>query len=258
MTLLYIIIISLFILGWSNTAPFRLDKKGNYETVSVVVACKNEKTRIPQLLESLLAQNYQNFELIIIDDNSTDDTILEIEKYGQKLKNMLICKATGNGKKDALKQGILLAKGELIITTDADCITPPNWIETILNFQAKNNSDLIVCPTVLLETKNLFSRIQKLEFTSLIITSAGSAKMGMPILCNGANLAFKKNAWIKSQGELHQEELSGDDIFLLQSINKRGGRIMFLKSKQALVKTRGAETISKFILLKCSFIDINS
>jgi cellulose synthase/poly-beta-1,6-N-acetylglucosamine synthase-like glycosyltransferase len=81
----------------------------------------------------------------------------------------------------------------------------------------------------------------------LVASGAGAAGAGMPVLCNGANLAFTKSTWLQSQGDLHNEELSGDDVFLLLSIKKRGGVIRFLKSESAIVKTESAKSFGDFI-----------
>jgi cellulose synthase/poly-beta-1,6-N-acetylglucosamine synthase-like glycosyltransferase len=155
--------------------------------------------------------------------------------------------AKGHGKKNALKEGITLAKSNLIITTDADCMPSYHWVEAIATFHMRFPCDLIICPVGLSDKDDLFSRIQALEFSSLAGTAAGSAGIGMPILCNGANLAFTKRIWLRSQHNLHDEEQSGDDIFLLESVKKLGGKIRFLKSEAAFVKTKPPKSIGEFI-----------
>ena len=69
----------------------------------------------------------------------------------------------------------------------------------------------------------------------------------MPILCNAANLAFTKQTWLRSKEDLHEELISGDDIFLLQSVKRRGGEIIFLKSESAFVTAQSAKSFSEFI-----------
>jgi cellulose synthase/poly-beta-1,6-N-acetylglucosamine synthase-like glycosyltransferase len=65
-------------------------------------------------------------------------------------------------------------------------------------------------------------------------------------LCNGANLAFKRGVWLENKENLHTEQTSGDDVFLLESVKKRGGKIRFLKSKNVLVTTEGAKNVRHF------------
>jgi len=215
-------------------------------SLSVVVACRNEEVHLPRLLKSLVQQSYQHFELILINDHSTDTTAELLAEVSGFLNPVTCIHASKNGKKNALREGILRAKGDLIVTTDADCIPATTWLETILRFQEFSPSDLIICPVKMTNNSSVFSRLQALEFTALIASGAGASGAGMPILCNGANLAFSKVAWLKSQADLHMEEQSGDDIFLLQSIKKRGGVIRFLKSESAFVTTGSSETLTEF------------
>lgn len=196
---------------------------------------------------SLLEQSHQDFELILIDDHSSDQTrtIMELELKG--LRQVKIIEADGFGKKKALKQGILAAQGSLIITTDADCIPNKSWIETIIDFYCQNPCDLIIGPVKLKGDGTIFSNLQELEFATLVASGAGAAGIKRPILCNAANLAFTKQAWLENQGALREDLISGDDIFLLESIKRRGGKILFLKSTAAFVSTRPAKNITDFV-----------
>ena len=99
--------------------------------------------------------------------------------------------------------------------TDADCLPSYHWLESIACFQRRNDCDMIICPVKLSGKDTFFSYIQILEFTSLVASAAGASGVGMPILCNGANLAFKKSVWNACLRDLHLEEQSGEDIFLL-------------------------------------------
>jgi len=141
----------------------------------------------------------------------------------------------------------LRASGNLIITTDADCKPAKTWIETIARFQAEFPSDLIVCPVKLSDESGFFARLQQVEFTALAASTIGAIGAQIPIMCNGANLAFTKSAWLESRADLKPDEPSGDDIFLLQSIKQRGGTIRFLRSERAFVETRSAENLRAFV-----------
>ncbi len=246
---LYCLLIVIFIFGWRNI--FSYEPKGIDELdfmVSVVVPCKNEQENILKLITCLSQQSYQNFELIVINDHSTDTTRNHILKAQKTFNNIQLIDAFGYGKKNALKEGITSAKSNLIITIDADCLPSFHWLEAIACFYKRFPSDLIICPVGLSDKDDLFLRVQALEFSSLVGVAAGSTGAGMPILCNGANLAFTKDIWLKSQYNLHDEEQSGDDIFLLESVKKMKGRIRFLKSEAGFVKTRPPETIKEFII----------
>jgi len=255
LTALYLILIRIFRKGWDKTFLFRLKKseKEYFSRISIVAACKNEEKNLPDLINALKAQTYQDFELILINDHSTDRTEEIMQQSLGFFQNAVYINSQGKGKKSALAEGIERASGDLIITTDADCTPKKTWVETIAGFQAKYSADLIVCPVRLSDEKGLekpkeiFARLQQIEFASLIASAAGAVGAQMPIMCNGANLAFTKKAWLESRADLKPEEPSGDDIFLLQSIKKRGGNICFLRSEKAFVETKPSENLRTFI-----------
>jgi len=246
--ILYFVLIAVFFIGWRRLNAFV--PRGNEQLhtgLSVVVACRNEENHIRQLIGCLAQQSYQNFELILVNDHSKDATKYHIEESQKVFPKIKLVDAIGFGKKNAIKEGILISTNELIVTTDADCLPSYHWLESIVCFSKRYPSDLIICPVKLSWQKGLFSQLQILEFITLIATAAGSAGSGMPVLCNGANLAFTRNSWLRSQEDLHNEHMSGDDMFLLESIKKRGGVIRFIKSESAFVITSQAKTLWKFI-----------
>jgi len=247
-SILYFILVLVFIIGWKWTPDF--EPNGNESVnilISIVIPCKNEEPFLRKLLSNLAQQSYQNFELILVNDHSTDRTRIIIEQVQTTFAKIQLVDAIGFGKKNALKEGIQFATGNLIVTTDADCVPSYHWLESIVCFQYQNPSDLIICPVKLSKSTTFFSRLQTLEFASLVASGAGAAGASMPILCNGANLVFTRKAWLTSQDDLHEEEPSGDDIFLLQSIKKQGGVIRFLKSESAIVVAESAETFAGFL-----------
>jgi len=245
---LYFILITIFFVGWKRINAFV--PKGNEQLkslVSVVVPCRNEENYVRRLIACMAQQSNQNFELILVNDHSVDATRNYIKAAQLQYPKIQLIDAIGYGKKNALKEGILKSNGDIIITTDADCMPSYHWLESIASYQRRYDCDLIICPVKLSGKDSFFSYIQILEFTSLVASAAGAAGMGMPILCNAANLAFKKDVWLACHKGLHEEEPSGDDVFLLECIKKRGGKIRFLKSESAFVTTRQAGTLLDLI-----------
>ncbi len=247
--LIYSFLIISFVVGWNKISCFVIDDTQLTQKPTIICPIKNEKEHLPTLVKALESQTYQNFELIFVDDNSTDGSWEFLQKLnfnhfpfdGKTVKN------NGKGKKKAIKTAIENTENELIITLDADCIPNKKWLETIVAFYEKKKSDLIVCPIVINKGKSFLSKFQRLEFVSLVGSGAGAVGIGKPILCNGANLAFKRKEWLKSEKDLHFNEASGDDIYLLQSIKKRGGKIDFLKNKNTIVTTQPKETVKGFV-----------
>jgi len=228
--------------------PYKSDLPSDL-LVSVIVACRNEQKNLPSLLSFLSAQNYDadKFEVIIIDDNSADSTF-NIASEFSGIRNLIAIRNPGNGKKSAIKTGVDACKGELVITTDADCTMRSRWITTIASYYSEYKPEMIICPVTLKGGKGFFRRFQELEFLSLQGITAGTAMQGNPVMCNGANLAFTKKAFKNNSINLHAEKMSGDDVFLLHSLKQnKSSRILWLESNDALVKTCSSETWSSFI-----------
>jgi poly-beta-1,6-N-acetyl-D-glucosamine synthase len=217
--------------------------------VSVIISCRNEQENLPVLLDCIVSQDYPQelFEVLIVDDNSTDKTF-EAASENDGLVKILILKNKGKGKKHAIRTGIDAASGRLIITTDADCRMGKSWIKTIAAFYEKHRPDMIICPVQLNAGKGFFGRFQELEYLSLQGITAGTAMAGNGIMCNGANLAFTREAYLNNKDKLHFELATGDDIFLLHSLKKEPhSKIVWLESTEAAVTTASSSTISSFL-----------
>ncbi len=217
--------------------------------ISVVVACHNEQKTLPLLLKSIESQNYPKdlFEVIIVDDNSSDETLKIAEEFIGKV-NIVALSNKGKGKKQALRTGITASNGKLIITTDADCTMEKNWIRTIVGFYEINNAEMIISPVTITSGRGFSGRFQELEFLSLQGITAGSASSGKASMCNGANLAFTRDAYLKHSDNLHDEINTGDDVFFLHSMKKEGGsKIFWLESPDARVTTESSSTFSSFL-----------
>ncbi len=223
---------------------------------SVIIACRDEENNLPVLLHDLSLQEYdpELFEVIVIDDKSSDKTF-EIASGFNGLRNLKVLKNTGTGKKRAIRTGILASGASLIITTDADCRLGRGWLSTITSFYAKNNPEMIICPVKLESKSGFFQRFQELEYLSLQGVTAGTAGEGNPVMCNGANLAFTKEVYIKNSGNLHDEMPSGDDVFLLHSIKRdTANKIMWLESMEAIVTTRLQNKAGSYIRQRVRWI----
>jgi glycosyltransferase involved in cell wall biosynthesis len=224
--------------------------------ISVVVACRNESDNILKVLKDIALQDYPAslFEVIIVDDNSGDQTF-NIASGFTDINNLKVLKNKGSGKKMAVASGVDSAKGDLILTTDADCSMGKRWINSIASFYSLYKPDLIICPVVLKSSQWFFGKFQELEFLSLQGVTAGTAIAGTSTMCNAANLAFTKEVYLKHSKNLHYEISSGDDVFLLHSVKKdKGSRIMWLESREATVTASASGTISLFLSQRSRWI----
>jgi biofilm PGA synthesis N-glycosyltransferase PgaC len=224
--------------------------------ISVIAACRNEEDNLPSLLFDIAGQEYNpdNFEFIIIDDNSSDSTFEVASRY-TGIKHMKVLKNNGNGKKQAIKTGVRASYGRVIVTTDADCRMGEKWIGTIASLYDERHPDMIICPVKLENRQGFFGKFQELEYLSLQGITAGTAAAGNPVMCNGANLSFLKTAFDKHADNLHDELVSGDDIFLLHNLkNESWKKIIWLESPEATVTTRASETLWSFLNQRARWI----
>jgi poly-beta-1,6-N-acetyl-D-glucosamine synthase len=224
--------------------------------LSVVVACRNEEKNIHFLLNDLEGQNYPTelFEVIIVDDHSSDRTADIVSSFNG-LNNIRVIINNGKGKKQALRSGIIAARGDLILTTDADCRLKRNWVRTISGFYEKSGTDMIIAPVMTVPGNGFFSRFQELEFLSLQGITAGAAMMKEPVMCNGANLAFKKESYLSHSDNLHDEINSGDDVFLLHSLKEDSQTtILWIESPDALISTTPVSTLESFFKQRSRWI----
>ena len=253
-TISYLIVIGIITYGWFKLSLSIVEKdKSEKVDLSIVIAVRNEAENIEKLLKQLVRQNYNNnnYEIIIIDDHSTDSTYDLIGQFININKdiNIKVIQATGDGKKNALKEGIDTSSAQLIVTTDGDCNVKQGWLESIVNYYNSSNCRLIIGPVVYENEKTFLQKFFSLDFASLVASGAGSAGAGLPLMGNGANLAFERNIYTSNINSNKSEKyVSGDDVFLIHNVAQKYGAkaIGFLRNNDAIVSTLPPQDISKF------------
>jgi len=179
-------------------------------------------------------------EFILVDDFSEDRTF-------QLLKNSTIdvrvLRSDKEGKKFAIKKGVLHAKHDFILTTDADCRFSSDWINSMISPFLQNDIYLVSGPVAYANLQNTFDKLQALEFMSLIGSGAGAIGVEKAFMCNGANMAFRKSIF----SSVNEYIASGDDVFLLHHVKSNGGKIAFVKERAAIVFTNAKPSIKTFI-----------
>lgn len=248
--IVYLGVIGSFYYGWIKLKPF--SSKENHTTipVSVIIPVRNEQSNLANLVKSLYSQNYNPncTEIIIVDDHSTDKSAGIASSLLKETDKVLKLPKNKKGKKAALWEGIVSSRGELLITTDADCIHDPEWLQIIVNCYATQKPSLILAPVMANEPVNFFESMQQLEMLSLLGSTAGAASIHKAIMCNGANLAFPK-AVIKEFQPIYTNEkiASGDDMFVLEKVKKQYPQgLSFIKSIEATVTTKIAANLKQF------------
>ena len=251
---LYLICIGAFTYGLSLYRTRRdaaLPRHGI--NVSILIAARNEGTNIEKLLQSLNNQSFDknHFEVILVDDHSDDDTS-EVSEHFRVLHpemNLKLLKATGSGKKQAISQALHAADNELVMVTDADCELPERWIESMVGYFVQNNLKMLLGPVLLSPANTLFEKLQVLEHLSLIASTAGSAAIGIPVMCNGANMMYDRQAALDVEKYRTDMKIaSGDDMFLMEQFIKHYGSdsVKFLLDNEAIVKTETKPNLKSF------------
>ncbi len=225
---------------------------------SIVISARNEAGFISQCLQSIINQNYnsENFEIIVINDHSTDDTLeilnqfkiqhsIPIHRDNISIINLADFDKIDN-KKQAITKGIEQAKFDYIILTDADCTRGNNWLKTINQFINISNAKMVYAP-VEFAAKNIFEKLQALEFAGLVGVGAAAMELKYPNMCSAANLIFEKKVFFEVNGYAdNMHVISGDDEFLMHKIFKKyPNQVQFLHQKEAIVLTGANGTLSQ-------------
>ena len=223
--------------------------------ISIIIPARNEEQNIALCLQSVLDQTYPAnlFEIIVVDDHSTDNTAEIVESFNKENIHCIFLKefVTDNlnsYKKKAIEIAITQSTGDLIVTTDADCFMGNNWLQTIASFYETYKPAFIAAPVAINCNNRFFAIFQALDFMTLQGITGASVYKKMHSMCNGANLAYEKIAFKEVGGFKGIDNIaSGDDMLLMHKIYQRyPDRILFLKSKEAIVQTKPMDTWKGF------------
>lgn len=243
--------------GLYNSESLPADFHHTLPFVSVIIAARNEEKNIEECLKSLAKQSYPVtlFEVIVVNDHSEDMTadIINRLKAESGLQVVLLENEGNNGKKAAIKKGILSSRGEYLLFTDADCRVSSDWILSITECFIIKNPVFITGPVMLSNTNGFFNAFQCLEFSSLIASTAGSIAVDKPVMANGANMAYSKHHYLKMLEEkkdvMEEKFASGDDVFTMFSMKYTFGaeKITFLHSLKGMVFTSAKENLKALL-----------
>ena len=253
----YAVLIVYYRQSWLSIPNFKLAADaGPITKISIIIPARNEEENIDTCLDSIIHQNYpiHLFEVLVIDDHSTDNTSKVVLGYSDKnvkliaLKDFIEPGEINSYKKKAIEIAIQQSTGELIVTTDADCIAPNNWLSTIASFYEERNPEFIVMPVAIHCSNRFIEIFQTLDFMTLQGITGASVHKKFHSMCNGANLAYTKKAFIAVDGFKGIDKIaSGDDMLLLHKIYTRyPDGIAYLKSTEAIIQTQPVHSVGQF------------
>lgn len=216
---------------------------------SIIIPARNEEEQITNCLQTVLTQQYPShlFEVIIINDHSTDNTAGIVQSFQQQhsnlrlinLQELLDGKQLNSYKKKAIELAIMQAKGDWIITTDADCRVKPYWLHAFATFIKEQQALFVAAPVKFINTGSFLSIFQCLDFMTLQGITIASVSNGFHSMCNGANLAYNKQVFFEAGGFAGVDNIaSGDDMLLMHKVyRKYPQQVKFLLSKQVITET---------------------
>ncbi|RKE98275.1 glycosyltransferase [Ichthyenterobacterium magnum] len=210
--------------------------------ISVLICAKNEAENLKQFLPSILEQEYQNFEVVLINDDSTDETLKVMEAFKEKHSSIKIVnvktieKFWGN-KKYALTLGIKAATHNFLLFTDADCKpVSRHWISE-MSSHFSNTKSIVIGYGAYKKIKGSFLN-KLIRFETLLSATQyfSYAILGQPYMAVGRNLAYRKETFFVANGFMnHMEIKSGDDdLFINQVSNKLNTSISISKNSFTL------------------------
>jgi len=252
LTLIYALFIALMCLGLARLKPVAVN--GSRPFVTVIVPARNEEATLPYLLDSLACQSYPRelYEVVVINDHSTDETRQVAAGYASNHQNIRVfdlhdLAKNSSPKKLAIAQGIIRSKGEIILTTDADCLVPQRWIEILVGHFGENTG-AVMSWLQIKSRASLLNRIDAMDSFALVLIGAGAVGLGLPFVANAANFGYRKKVFEEVNGFQGIEQfVSGDDdLFLLKMRRKTNWQVAFANDPAACVWTRPASTWKHF------------
>lgn len=222
--------------------------------VSVLAAARNEAAHLPHVLESLTAQQYPNYELIVVDDRSVDETPTLLEGWQRRDQRVRSVRVTtepeGRSPKiEALKHGVAVARGDLLLFTDADCTVSREWIKHMVALFTPDVGAVVGYVELDAPNKTLIEQVQVFDYFAMMAVAAGATKLGWTVGAAGASMGYRRSAYDAVGGfEAFPKDIMSDDMALIQRVVDRTAyRVAFCDDRQAVVRSAAVPTLRQFI-----------
>lgn len=238
MAFLLVILIQLFFYGvffrrLITYKPQNISEKRTFEPISVVISARNEFENLTRFLPQILAQDYPDFEVVVVNDCSDDETaelLDEMARHNPKLKPVHLRQSLNffQGKKFPLSMGIKSAKNDLLVLTDADCYPESDqWLRTMAAAYSPQ-TEVVIAYGPYQSAKNLLNRLIRYDTLHIAIQYLSFALAGLPYMGVGRNLSYRKSLFMRNKGfTSHYKIASGDDdLFIHQVANKHNTSVL--------------------------------
>ena len=201
--------------------------------LSVIICARNEARNLRRFLPSILEQDYSNYEVIVVNDCSQDDTEVVLKRFCQKYEHLRTTflredEKFVHGKKLALTVGIKAAQFEYVVLTDADCqAVSKNWLKQIAASLGKKS--IVLGYGGFLQRKGFLNRLIRFDTLWIALQYLSFAKSGLPYMGVGRNLAYHKSLFFGVKGFASHARLESgdDDLFINQVANHRNTTVLY-------------------------------
>ncbi|QZK89270.1 glycosyltransferase [Flavobacterium sp. CHNK8] len=238
--LLYCLAILALIYGFKKVTTINYLGLKPKTKFSIIVPFRNEAENLPVLLESLSKLKYpiELLEVILVDDESEEE--FQVSSFKFQVSVIKNIRVSNSPKKDAIVTAMQIVNSNWVITTDADCIVPGNWLLTLDNYIQLHDVAMIAGAVTYACNNSFLHQFQQLDLASLQGATIGSFGINKGFICNGANFAYTRSFFQELNGfEGNDKIASGDDVFLLQkAIAKSPKKVHYLKSENNIVTTK--------------------
>jgi biofilm PGA synthesis N-glycosyltransferase PgaC len=212
--------------------------------VSVLIPTFCEEKVIEATIEGTLKLDYPNYEVVVVDDGSTDSTVAKIDPYVESGRVRLLRKTVNEGKAMALNDALLCLNGEIVLTIDADAVVDPQILRNIVPHFSSSRVAAVTGNPRVHNRKTLLSKIQLIEFTSIVgLLRRAQRVWGRIQTVSGVVVAFRKSA-VFDVG-LFDPSMATEDIDMSWRLQKRFWDIRY--EPRGLVWMQVPETLRAYL-----------
>jgi cellulose synthase/poly-beta-1,6-N-acetylglucosamine synthase-like glycosyltransferase len=227
--------------GW-RTRPTPPREPEPHPPVSVVVALRDEEEDVSGLLDALDAQTHPSYEVVLVDDASTDTTLSRLRTWADDRTYARIVPITSPApprKKTALTRGVDAASHDLLAFTDADCRPPPTWLSTHAAAHAATDNDTVLVGHSPIQGDGLLGTFAQYEGAVAATYAAAAIGLDRPYMAVGRNLSYPRSVFAAAGGfSSVSDGMSGDDDLFVQALHRQDvGTIRTLYAPEAAVPT---------------------
>ncbi len=249
-----------FYLSFKHIIELNNERAINNPDITIIICYKNAGEQIHKTIQAILGQDYGNFEVIVIDDFSTDNGPNSLKLIDDRRLRLLKARINKPGKKAALTEAIQVAKNEILLFTDADCVpASAEWVSSMVKKMVeKEGVDIVLGYGPMNRRKDWLNRFSRFETVFTAMQYFSYAISGMTYMGVGRNLMYRKSLFERVHGfERHQHLASGDDDLLISDGSKEDNVTICLNDT-SFMYSNTKTTLFEFLNQKSRHISTSS